>query len=958
MPRPNLHPVLLTFRTQEMESEFERFCLEKNLFAWRRTVYLIFAAATCLYAYVMIRSPKDGRQWEELYSPAAKAGTTDATIGSLCPAGWFCMECNPDYICNTYHVERDLAFWLCTVLFPSLALIILSYKLRPVQLARSINLLSALFIVSCAAGGLILRYLVMEPVTPVFQPALIGIMLIFVAYMFMRLRFIYTLVSIIFIVLLFIAGYAPHVAHDSPLSPSTAKTYVISVLALVVSAVVVSFQTYETEVYYRSQFLAAYNLQKANAKLINQLKVLQKAYGKKVADLDSPLEKSVMLIRSMMADPSNTPSHLMTLGQVMTLLGSSNLLAPDLENQVQDLDNEQEKWLFSEIQPRRKGSSRPRHGSRRRSVTGDISAKIDRPIAEAISHASIMGNNNGSVSHNGSVQNNIGVLSQISGINHNGSGMATSGPLSITQPGGSAPDLESGDRIADSTHSVVSMNSPTGNRYTSLPMLIGASGTFVDASDVLFNPSHEAMAMLGRSNEYDWPLFDFADAVGGRPLSVLSIYLFRRADLFTAFNIPVDLFRNFIVAIENGYRKDLPYHNSTHASDVLHCINYFVHSNDNLSRVAGDIDLLSMYLAAIIHDYDHPGLNNNFLVNTSDAKALMYNDRSVLENHHLSAAFGVLSRPENNFLVNLPKSEFRTVRDSVIDMVLATDLSQHFPLISQFKSKVSSTFAPDEQREDRHLLWKILIKCADVSNPTKSWPIYERWVRVILEEFFRQGDLEKRLGLQVSPYMDRDSLNIPSSQSGFIEFVVSPLFEAYDKWAPMPAVMTELQRNREFWIRLKAQGLTNTMPLTGPLGSQSNLSAYHRSHHPSTSTPAIPPPPSNATSTANANASSSNPPSNPTTTTTPSPPTTTTVNPSHSHSQAALPSGPPSTTGATTGATTQPHMAQSHPHLVVQTRPTSVGGVVGGHHQPASAGPMATNPSPSHHLRSDGNVAT
>lgn len=42
-------------------------------------------------------------------------------------------------------------------------------------------------------------------------------------------------------------------------------------------------------------------------------------------------------------------------------------------------------------------------------------------------------------------------------------------------------------------------------------------------------------------------------------------------------------------------------HNSTHASDVLHCTNYFVHSNHNISKFAGDLDLLSIYLAAIIH---------------------------------------------------------------------------------------------------------------------------------------------------------------------------------------------------------------------------------------------------------------------------------------------------------------------------------------------------------------------
>ncbi|KAI9099265.1 Pde4d2 in complex with inhibitor Npv [Phlyctochytrium arcticum] len=305
--------------------------------------------------------------------------------------------------------------------------------------------------------------------------------------------------------------------------------------------------------------------------------------------------------------------------------------------------------------------------------------------------------------------------------------------------------------------------------------------------------------LLARCNEYNWPIFDFLEASKGRPLFVLGYHLFKRAELFAAFNIPPDIFRNFLTAIESGYRTDLPYHNSIHASDVLQCTNHFLYSHESVCRLAGDIDLLSIYVAAIIHDHEHPGFNNNFLVNTYDSRAVMYNDRSVLENHHLASAFVVMNKTENNFLVNLSRQDFRSVREAVIDMVLATDLSQHFPLISTFKSKVTSNFDPYETREDRMLLWKILIKCADVSNPTKCWALYERWCHLILEEFFRQGDQEKRMGIPVSPYMDRDNLNIPSSQSGFIEFVVSPLFEAFDKYAPIPHIIQTLQRNREFW---------------------------------------------------------------------------------------------------------------------------------------------------------------
>ena len=70
--------------------------------------------------------------------------------------------------------------------------------------------------------------------------------------------------------------------------------------------------------------------------------------------------------------------------------------------------------------------------------------------------------------------------------------------------------------------------------------------------------------------------------------------------------------------------------------------------------------------------------------------ALLYNDRSVLENHHLASAFKVLIKPECNFLSHLPKDVYKQIRDIVIELVLATDLqTQHFTILSMFKNKVS-----------------------------------------------------------------------------------------------------------------------------------------------------------------------------------------------------------------------------------------------------------------------------
>lgn len=80
-----------------------------------------------------------------------------------------------------------------------------------------------------------------------------------------------------------------------------------------------------------------------------------------------------------------------------------------------------------------------------------------------------------------------------------------------------------------------------------------------------------------------------------------------------------------------------------------------------------DFDWLSMLVAACVHDFEHPGVNNIFLVNMHDQIAIKHNDQSVLENHHIAAAFEIMStKPEANWMSKLDHEEFKRVRKMMI----------------------------------------------------------------------------------------------------------------------------------------------------------------------------------------------------------------------------------------------------------------------------------------------------
>ncbi len=74
-------------------------------------------------------------------------------------------------------------------------------------------------------------------------------------------------------------------------------------------------------------------------------------------------------------------------------------------------------------------------------------------------------------------------------------------------------------------------------------------------------------------------------------------------------------------------------------------------------------------------------------------------------------------------------------------------------------------------------LLNFLVHTSDVSNPSKSLKIYSIWTKLVIQEFFNQGDLERSENLPISYLCDRYSTYIPKSQVGFINFIVMPLFK-------------------------------------------------------------------------------------------------------------------------------------------------------------------------------------
>jgi len=323
---------------------------------------------------------------------------------------------------------------------------------------------------------------------------------------------------------------------------------------------------------------------------------------------------------------------------------------------------------------------------------------------------------------------------------------------------------------------------------------------------VVTSHEEELGQCLENINGWGIDVFRIAEFSNNRPLTAVTFRVFQVRDLMSVFKIPASNLVALLLTLEDHYLKEVPYHNSTHAADVTLSMNSLL-GTPALESVFTPLETLSAIFASAVHDVDHPGLTNQYLINTSSELALMYNDESVLENHHLAVAFKLLQNPDCDIFVNLNRKQRQTLRKMVIDMVLATDMSKHMSLLADLKTMVETKKVAGsgvlllDNYTDRIQVLQNMVHCADLSNPTKPLEAYKLWVDRIMEEFFQQGDKERAGGLDISPMCDRYNATIEKSQVGFIDYIVHPLWETWADLVQPDAqdILDALEENRDWY---------------------------------------------------------------------------------------------------------------------------------------------------------------
>lgn len=300
--------------------------------------------------------------------------------------------------------------------------------------------------------------------------------------------------------------------------------------------------------------------------------------------------------------------------------------------------------------------------------------------------------------------------------------------------------------------------------------------------------------------------------------------LFRIEHMQEDIGVSLDDISVFLKHLRPLYCGHNSYHNFQHAVDVMQASQAFLCAagvvppvsilldSDNCTwrpnklgkegRLAFDLNntcLFALFIAAIGHDVGHPGLTNMFMKNAKAPLSDVYDNKSALEQMHCALLIQAMRHHGFGKLLDRPDSGFRKV---LAGIVLATDMGVHYQFIRDFQSLVDGREYSLDRR--RLLLCQAIIKCADISNPSRPPGVSHYWANALMSEWTYQASLEKRWSLPPSVTPSECPLDQVRGQIFFIGSYAKPLMDLVAQAVPeMEVFACQCTTNLAMWVARK-----------------------------------------------------------------------------------------------------------------------------------------------------------
>jgi 3'5'-cyclic nucleotide phosphodiesterase len=288
----------------------------------------------------------------------------------------------------------------------------------------------------------------------------------------------------------------------------------------------------------------------------------------------------------------------------------------------------------------------------------------------------------------------------------------------------------------------------------------------------------------------------------------VEIFMFamKETGLLTILRLSLDNLEAFAKNVAQIYHDTYnPYHNMSHAIHVFHSTCMFLKLPEIRTIVVTNPEIaFIVYIAALCHDIDHCGSTNRFLIATNNLKAVKYNGVSPQEMHHASVTLNLI---EKHNVLEGSVVNAKMFKENIVNIILSTNIANHNKIIKSF-----STNSPLK-------CMKLLVKCADLSHIFASEDNHMKWVSMLQEEFYIQGDREKYYGLPVTTMFDRDNPeHFALTQAYFFKIIVFPMFKLLFDMFPSVLTTTPIKdmmnKNYDQWTQKSNTHSSAILPKT------------------------------------------------------------------------------------------------------------------------------------------------
>ncbi|KAK3100066.1 hypothetical protein FSP39_014218 [Pinctada imbricata] len=293
-------------------------------------------------------------------------------------------------------------------------------------------------------------------------------------------------------------------------------------------------------------------------------------------------------------------------------------------------------------------------------------------------------------------------------------------------------------------------------------------------------------------SSFDFCVYDFLELIP-------KLFIHMIQEMFGPNQFEIEKLCGFILTVKKNYRP-VTYHNFEHGFHVSHSLWYMLSIAPDLFTT---FEKMALVISGICHDIDHRGYNNAFFTKLSHPLAALYST-SVMEQHHYKQTVTILHTEGIDIFSFLDHDSYKQILELIRHHILATDLALYFGNQKSISSALDGGTYDITDDTYRLQTKAIMMSAADLCATCKPWETQDATVEKLYDEFYMQGDEEKKRGLVPLPMMDRATVkDQPKQQIGFIDFICVPLYTTLARIIPeTEPLLVACKENKKAWVEL------------------------------------------------------------------------------------------------------------------------------------------------------------